>query len=374
MWRTLVRTAVRPPSRSPSLKAWKSTRKSTKTQKPHPLFESEPPPDLPPVKQEPVRLFEPTEPIRGRIVRILTAFAAGFSVYFFLDDPNIIDPPLVPTKVSPTQYVPTKLASTEPSGPDTKLLKIVAPPHLRHLKGESDASIWSIYIKDDDIQVERAYTPLNGVDSNGDMLFWIKKYPKGEVGRWLHSKSAGESIEVRGPLSTWPWKDDTWDEVVMISGGTGITPFVQLFNNVISKSPSTSFTRFTLLHSSRNPAELPPPTILEPMIAFASRNPDKFKLHIFVDELDSSEAPVPIEKINVGRITESSLKRCLHKSEEQPKSCKSSPKEEVKPRTMFLVCGPEPRYCGPFGRNLSQGAVAGILGNMGYRSNEVYKL
>jgi cytochrome-b5 reductase len=150
-------------------------------------------------------------------VRILTAFAAGFSVYFFLDDPNIIDPPLVPTKVSPTQYVPTKLASTEPSGPDTKLLKIVAPPHLRHLKGESDASIWSIYIKDDDIQVERAYTPLNGVDSNGDMLFWIKKYPKGEVGRWLHSKSAGESIEVRGPLSTWPWKDDTWDEVVMVS-------------------------------------------------------------------------------------------------------------------------------------------------------------
>jgi cytochrome-b5 reductase len=84
------------------------------------------------------------------------------------------------------------------------------------------------------------------------------------------------------------------------------------------------------------------------MIAFASRNPDKFKLHIFVDELDSSEAPVPIEKINVGRITESSLKRCLHKSEEQPKSwwrrmsSKSSPKEEVKPRTMFLVCGPEP--------------------------------
>lgn len=79
--------------------------------------------------------------------------------------------------------------------------------------------VWSVFIKDDDIQVERAYTPLNGVDRDGNMLFWIKKYPKGEVGRWLHSKAEGDTIEVRGPLRTWPWKEDTWDEVVMVRIG-----------------------------------------------------------------------------------------------------------------------------------------------------------
>jgi hypothetical protein len=49
------------------------------------------------------------------------------------------------------------------------------------------------------------------------MQFWIKKYPHGEVGRWIHSKKVGDDIEIRGPLTTWPWKDDAWDEVVMVS-------------------------------------------------------------------------------------------------------------------------------------------------------------
>jgi cytochrome-b5 reductase len=78
------------------------------------------------------------------------------------------------------------------------------------------APIWSIYIKDDDIQVERPYTPLEGVSEDGRMLFWIKKYEKGEVGRWLHSKNVGDTIEIRGPLKTWLWQEGAWDEVVMV--------------------------------------------------------------------------------------------------------------------------------------------------------------
>jgi len=78
------------------------------------------------------------------------------------------------------------------------------------------APIWSVYIKDDDIQVERPYTPLEGLDEDGCMKFWVKKYEKGEVGRWLHSKNVGDTIEIRAPLKTWNWKDDPWDDVVMV--------------------------------------------------------------------------------------------------------------------------------------------------------------
>jgi len=47
-------------------------------------------------------------------------------------------------------------------------------------------------------------------------MFWIKKYPRGEVARWLHSKTVGEEVEIRGPLQTWSWKDMNWDHVVMV--------------------------------------------------------------------------------------------------------------------------------------------------------------
>ncbi|PPQ83260.1 hypothetical protein CVT25_003999 [Psilocybe cyanescens] len=318
---------------------------------------------------------------RGRIVNILVAFCAGFSVYFFLDEPV---PHIERPSNSPRQFVLSKVISNEDSGPGTKLLKIAAPLHF-HPKNNTTNNfdpIWSVYIKDDDMQVERPYTPLTGIDENGHIVFWIKKYPKGEVGRWLHTKHMGEGIEFRGPLKTWPWKEDTWDEIVMISGGTGITPFVQLFHNVISKSIQTSKTQFTLLHSSRVPEELPPPSLLDPMITFSVENPEKFRFHVFVDEQDGSKPSTSISGINTGRITEGSLKPYL--IPEEPKVSwwssmfyKAPPLNTQSRRILFLVCGPEPMIgaiAGPYGRNLSQGSVGGILGKMGFTSDQVYKL
>lgn len=118
---------------------------------------------------------------------------------------------------SASHFTSLPLTSSEDSGPDTKLLTLTVPPHMRpYLTATSKTPIWSVFIKDDDIQVERPYTPLDGVDESGLMKFWIKKYPKGEVGRWLHSKKIGENIEVRGPLQTWAWQEDMWDEVVLV--------------------------------------------------------------------------------------------------------------------------------------------------------------
>jgi cytochrome-b5 reductase len=97
------------------------------------------------------------------------------------------------------------------------VLTLSVPPDSR-LSDENDPSlgpIWSIFIKDDDIQVERPYTPLFGIDE-GVIKLWVKRYPRGEVGRWLHSKQAGDTIEIRGPLKTFPFREGVWDEVVMV--------------------------------------------------------------------------------------------------------------------------------------------------------------
>ena len=131
-----------------------------------------------------------------------------------------------------------------------------------------------------------------------------------------------------------------------ISGGTGITPFVQLFHNVISQPTKSPNTRFTLIHSSRVPAELPPPAVLEPLTAFAAKNSETFKVHVFVDVQDGSNFPMPIRHINTGRITDSALERCL-RSEQMPGSWwrklfhKNVSEDERPRRTLFLVCGPE---------------------------------
>ncbi|KAF9076461.1 hypothetical protein BDP27DRAFT_1210691 [Rhodocollybia butyracea] len=281
-------------------------------------------------------------------------------------------------KLSSSYFTPCTVTQSEPCGPNARLITLSLPQKLLPDPEERQFSaIWSIFIKDDDIQVERPYTPLEGVDSNGQMKIWIKKYTHGEVGRWLHSKKVGDEVEIRGPLQTWLWKsDDAWDEVVMISGGTGIAPFYQLYHQIISKGVSAK-TRFTLLHSSRSPSELPPPEIMQQLSLYAVENPERFRFLIYVDS-DSDHGPNS-NVGRVGRIDKDAVASTVMRTNTNQWwiwPFKRSVEFDIR-RTLFLVCGPEPMIAaiaGPYGRNLSQGLVGGALAELGATSSQVYKL
>ncbi|EAU84518.2 NADH-cytochrome b5 reductase [Coprinopsis cinerea okayama7 len=264
----------------------------------------------------PSRYLSTTPPPPSRSKRLVTGsiFAltlTGASLYFLLPSDTRSAPTYTELPLSPRYFTPATVVSNLDSGPDTKLLRLALPPQVAAFAAQDPSSfkaVWSVFIKDDDIQVERPYTPLEGIDENGEMVFWIKKYPRGEVGRWLHTKAAGDVIELRGPLTTWPWKDDTWDEVVMISGGTGFTPFYQLFHSIISNPSLSPSTQFTFLHSSRTPEELPPASLLNPLITFAQENPARLKVNLFVDQNESKSSGYDL---SVTRINADVIKRSI---------------------------------------------------------------
>ena len=354
----------------------------------------------------------------------ILGLGAAASYYFFSPDVSRSAPTLADQRLSPFHFTRCKVTASEESGPDTRLITVTVPKQSIP-PTSSLHPVWSVYIKDDDIQVERPYTPLEGVDSEGRMQFWVKKYPRGEVGRWLHTKKDGDDIELRGPLQTWAWQDGKWDEVVMvrfpdptttmirflilspcvqISGGTGVTPFYQLFHNVISRLPETSKTRFTLLHSNKTNDELPPPAILGPMVSYERENPSRFQLRLFVDSSSPSLDGVASQKAEVGRIGKQDIVKSLQHDDASGSSWWNSVfggKKNVdlgRRSILFLVCGPEPYVClpinsiplfntrfifrcrmisaiaGPYGRNLSQGQVGGALAELGCNSDQVYKL
>ncbi|KAF9464441.1 hypothetical protein BDZ94DRAFT_1256453, partial [Collybia nuda] len=329
-------------------------------------------------------------PRNARYTRVIPAILGlgvlvGASVYLLYPDPSRSAPTSTKKALSASHFTPTIVTSNESCGPDSRLLELTIPLHLLPSLSPSNSRftpIWSVFVKDDEIQVERPYTPLEGVDEHGRMLFWIKKYPKGEVGRWLHSKDLGEQVELRGPLTTWPWKDDPWDEVVMISGGTGITPFYQLLYSLFSSQVNYAHnTHFTLLHSSRSPADLPPLRILDTLSIFASQHPDKFALHLFVDSIGGQDERKPGPMVRIGRIGKSAIEQSLglrSKGSWWDKILSKYVATVAPPKkTLFLVCGPDSMInaiSGPYGRNFSQGSVGGVLGEMGFTSKEVWKM
>src|SRR6267154_1392042 len=142
---------------------------------------------------------------------LLGGASAALAAYFLLPDISRGAPTSATKPLSPSHFTPAKLVSSTSTSSGTKMLTVAIPPELLPKENDLFAPIWSVFIKDDAIQVERPYTPLDGVDVDGNMRFWIKRYDHGEVSRWLHSKKVGETIEIRGPLKSWSWKDDAWD-------------------------------------------------------------------------------------------------------------------------------------------------------------------
>ena len=159
-----------------------------------------------------------------------------------------------------------------------------------------------------------------------------------------------------------------------------------------------SKTRFTLLHGSRSAGDLPPQVILSPLASIAQNDPSRLRLKLFVDDkAPSSDLPYDL---NVGRIDKQVVEDVLEirrpsvwdKLLRRRFDSKGIIEEDRK--VLLLVCGPDPyvllsqarlladgglfrmisAIAGPWGRNYSQGFVGGVLGQLGFGSDQVRKL
>ena len=137
-----------------------------------------------------------------------------------------------------------------------------------------------------------------------------------------------------------------------VSGGTGITPFFQLVHSELAHDNRESRkTRFTLLHSSRTPGDLPPPLILDPLLSYSISRPDRFRMRLFVDDLAGSDRALSFgHDLQVGRIGRAAIeqsiglsgetgfwRRILPSRSRETSSAASTLKDR---KVLFLVCGP----------------------------------
>jgi hypothetical protein len=78
----------------------------------------------------------------------------------------------------------------------------------------------AIYVKDDEIQAMRAYTPVHStVSEQSTLQLLIKRYSEGQVSRFMHAARPGQKIEMRGPVVIWPGSPsdlEQWDEIGMV--------------------------------------------------------------------------------------------------------------------------------------------------------------
>ncbi|KAF7731888.1 hypothetical protein EC973_007719 [Apophysomyces ossiformis] len=250
------------------------------------------------------------------------------------------------SRLTPDRYVPLSLIEKQQVNHNTFRLRLATQPQ----EGTFPA-LSCLYIKDDAIQVMRAYTPINPdpfKDGYVDLL--IKRYDNGSVSRTLTDFELHNKIHVRGPMIEYEYKENMKEEIGMIAGGTGITPIFQLIRRIL-ENPNDN-TRLWLIYGNKREQDI---LLRKELDMLQEKFKDRFRVHYVLEE------PPTGWRGGYGIVSESTIRRFLGDKE----------------KSFVFVCGPDKmlaHICGRRARDFSQGRVTGILGSLGLTSAEVFKL
>ncbi len=227
--------------------------------------------------------------------------------------------------------VELKLISKVDISSDTRIFRFALPTES-HILGLPVGQHVSIAFTDDaGTVVSRPYTPISSDDDVGYVDFCIKIYQDGAMSQKLDSLALNETMTFEGPLGNVTYTDRgqfsiynpaTTDvdvrsgvnNVVMVCGGTGITPMLQVIRQIFKDVGDT--TRVTLLYANKTPSDI---LLKHELDSLANQHPN-LQIRYTVD----SAGGRPWDGL-VGLVDEDMIKACLPTARNE---------------TQVLMCGP----------------------------------
>jgi cytochrome-b5 reductase len=97
-------------------------------------------------------------------------------------------------------------------------------------------------------EVKRAYTPTSNNNTKGHFDLVIKIYPAGKMGNFIDKLKIGDSIDVTGPKGEFTYEKNKYTHLGMLAGGTGITPCLQIIDEISRHSDDK--TKVSLLYGN----------------------------------------------------------------------------------------------------------------------------
>ena len=168
----------------------------------------------------------------------------------------------------------------------------------------------------------------------------------------FHDMKPGQRLDFKGPLPKYPWEANKHSQIVLIAGGTGITPMYQLARNIF-KNPEDK-TKVTLVFANISEQDI---LLKHEFEDLENTYPQRFRAFYTLDQ--------PPEGWTQGK---------GHISKELLQTVLPGPKDGGNYK--LFVCGPPGLYKAVSGMKKSpaeQGELSGILKELGYTEDQVYK-
>ncbi|KAJ5425102.1 hypothetical protein N7465_000172 [Penicillium sp. CMV-2018d] len=243
-----------------------------------------------------------------------------------------------------------RLESSQQVNDNTKRLRFQLPDSASNA-GLSLTSFILMFHKPKDawFPVIRPYTPINNFDEPGYIELLVKKYPNGRASGYLHSLQPGDTLNTRGPLSSYKWKTNEFEHVNLIAGGAGITPMYQLIQGMLNNPDDRS--KIKLIFGVNTEKDL---VMKKELDAFEQKFPDRLKVVYRVSD------PVEGSPFAKGRVT----KELLEKELLGPKDSKT---------TKVFLCGPPAMEAAIFGSKGWISSQKGALEELDYATDRIHK-
>jgi len=253
-------------------------------------------------------------------------------------------PELINPKDFSTVYVVGNLSIND----NTHLLLLSAPNNPKPLNMPA-ASFVLVRVRVGDKEEIRPYTPIASDPETGAIILMVKDYPQGIVSKHIAGLSENSTIEVKGPIAKIAVNDGMKKDVALIAGGSGITPMFQVMSKLAESDAHK--TKVTLVYANVEEKDI---WLKDAFDAMAAHVPG-FKTVYFLEQ------PPAGWKGETGRVTKDALQKVL-----------PPPSND----TLIMVCGPPgmmKAVSGEKTKDYKQGEVEGILKELGYTSDQVFK-
>lgn len=197
---------------------------------------------------------------------------------------------------SPSEYRPYKLARVEEVSHDTKIFTF-ALPSPDHVFGLPTGKHVVLRATINGEVVERKYTPISSDDDVGVFKLCIKVYFKnvhprfpdgGLMSQYINDLKVGDNLDVRGPTGlityhgegsfTVNGKKVAVKNIGLIAGGTGITPCLQVIEQVLKNPKDKS--QLSLIFGNQSEADI----LLRDRLDTLARDNAQFEVFYTVDK------------------------------------------------------------------------------------------
>ncbi|KAJ5635789.1 NADH-cytochrome b5 reductase 1 [Penicillium longicatenatum] len=169
-------------------------------------------------------------------------------------------------------------------------------------------------------EVVRSYTPISSDNEAGYFDLLVKAYPQGNISKYLTELKVGQTMKVRGPKGAMVYTPNMCRHIGMISGGTGITPMLQIIEAIIRNRPrngGNDRTKVDLIFANVNAEDI---LLKEKLDKLSAEDPD-FNVYYVLN------TPPANWMGGIGFVTADMIKERL-----------PAPASDVK----ILLCGPPP--------------------------------